>query len=71
MSKEKLPRSIQFKKGRVFYFKGNKCHILEMIECDMVVFKWYSKSKRRWNYKVEGVKHIKEMHKIHLEHHSH
>lgn len=58
---------INFIKGGIFYFKDHKCHIVEMIECNMVVFKWYGKHKRWWHYQVEDADHIERMHKISLE----
>ncbi len=59
--------TINFKRGGTFYFKSCKCHIVEMIECNMVVFKWYRKGKQRWQYGVEHRPHIEVMHRLELD----
>ena len=66
---------IDFSKGGIFYWpdgtRSHKCHIVEMIECNMVVFKWYGKYKQWWHYQVEDADHIERMHKIALERKAH
>lgn len=61
---------VELVKGGVFYMaRGTepcKCHIVEMIECDMVVFKWYSKHKQRWVYEVKNSFMVNSMHDLYL-----
>lgn len=55
-------------KGGVFYkvinSRPQKCHIVELIERDMIVFKWYSKYKQRWIYEVDSSYMIHRMHNL-------
>lgn len=66
-----MTKKINFKKGGTFYWpqgeNNYKCHIVEMIECNMVVFKWYGKHKQWWHYEVEDADHIQRMHDVALE----
>lgn len=44
-------------KGDVFYLdrgfiNPSKCHVVEVVELGMIVFKWHSKHKQRWVYEV-------------------
>jgi hypothetical protein len=68
MSEELL---IDFSKGGTFYMPvgpvAYKCHILEVIECNMVVFKWFGTHKPWWHYEVKDAGYIEAMHKIYLE----
>jgi hypothetical protein len=49
-----------FEKGKSYTLyisslgENRKCHIVELIENDMIVYKWFGKHKRWWHYFVES-----------------
>jgi hypothetical protein len=63
--------NMEFKKGDTFRMpKGKstqKCHVVEIIECNMVVYKYYGKNQQWWHYKVDHADHLKRMNEIALE----
>lgn len=51
-------KELTIKKGGVFYMYISsapyKCHIVEIVENNMVVFKYYSKHAHKWVYDVKS-----------------
>jgi hypothetical protein len=55
----------QGEKYRIFYSEGNHnnktVHIRAIVDNSQVVFKWWSRSKQRWIYKVEDMYYFKSL----------
>lgn len=59
-----------FKEGNTFYLpKPNKtkCHVVTVVDNNMVVYKWFGKHKQWWHYGVESASYLKSMHGIVLD----
>jgi hypothetical protein len=57
-----------FEKGKAYHIwlmdtgRIQKIHIVELIENDMIVYKFFGKHKRWWHYRVESQQRIKFYH---------
>lgn len=60
---------MSFQKGSTFKIckgagKPYKAHVLEIVDGNMVVYKWFGRHKRWWHYSVEDAEHLEIMNKI-------
>lgn len=60
------------KKGDVFRivqagrgWKEYKCHVLEIIDNEYVVYKWYGKYRQYWHYEIEHYTFVESKIKLH------
>jgi hypothetical protein len=62
-----------FEKGKQYYIYNyeigriNKIHVLELIETNYIVYKFFGKYKRRWFYKIEHIITVRGCYKAAVE----
>lgn len=60
----KQGQEITFQKGKSYRIhmpevgEVRKIHIVEIVENDMIVYKFFGKNKQRWRYKIEHVSEL-------------